>query len=213
MRSVLRGVLLATLLLAVACSDDDDGGGAGTAAELPDGPAACAGAPRDGLAEGHAFQWDAAVTALEADPAARVWLGFSRVLSVADVGKLLEPLTVHHVLLVYEENQGTYLKAQGPVPDVPADDPAVRDAARALLGEVGGRTNPLPIGSPDALQPADPAVASGDPPIAGLVASGDIATAIDADPCLIHSMAPGDLGSPSAISPAVEPDPIRIDAG
>ena len=206
---VMVGVLLA---LTGACSDD--GATGDTSPELPAAPAACAGPARTGLEEVHRYSWASAQAQLEADAGSKVWLGFSRVLSVDEVGELLQPLTVHMVQLVYEEAQGTYLKAQIAVPDVRADDPAFGQAARGLLEHAAGRPPvSLPGIEAGATDPVDPAVVAGEPPIAGLMVSGDVAGVITVEPCLIHSMAPGDIATPAPISPAIEPDPVHIDAG
>jgi hypothetical protein len=192
------------LLLIGACASGD--GPRSAPVGIPRAPAACAGRGRDGMGEIRTQQWDAARAALEADRTADVWVGFSRVLSVAQVAKLPGSLIARGVLLVYEQRQGTYAKVQQYLPDVSVSDPSFGRQASDVLGRSAAVPNQLPGGAPDVFQPAEPDVAAGRPPIAGLKVTGDVAKLLHDDPCLIHSMSPGRSQQPAAIPPAIEPD-------
>jgi hypothetical protein len=211
----------AVVLLLGGCGSDDAPSepsasepGDSTTAGIPIEPAACAGPSRDGTEEGRQYTWELVRAALADDPATAVWLGFSHIVTVDEVGGLPGDLTASGVQLVFEQQQGTYAKAQVGFDPVSVTDPALRQAAVDLLASsVGPPAAALPGIAPNVFDPVDPDVLAGAPPIAGLRVRGDIAAVIAADECLVFSLAPGDAPTGPEISPAIEPDPVRIDPG
>jgi hypothetical protein len=200
------GRMLLVLALVAACGDDStDQPRSG--ATIPEVPAACAGPGRDGAEEVRAFEWQAARSQIASSTTQPVWLGFSRTLSVTDARDELGGLTAHGVLLAYEQKQGTYAKVQQRFPAAAIDDPAFEETAAQVLAMAVSPANAPRIGSPDAFDPVDESVQAGQPPIAGLLVSGDIAQVFASDECLVHSMATKEAPTGPQVSPAIEPDP------
>jgi hypothetical protein len=170
---------------------------------VPAAPAACAG-PRGSLDEVRPEQWAFTARRLADDPNAEVWLAFGRTLSPKETGDAFGSLTAHGVQVIYEQRQGTYVKAQDRFPAVPVDDPAVERAARQAIGPALAMINPLPIGDPHGLEPADDQIGITQIPIGGLLVSGNVAAAIRENKCLVYGLTIRDGDFPP-ISPAIEP--------
>ena len=207
-RSLWWGVGVGLLVVA-ACGDEAEPGAAG----VPTTPAACAGPGSSVLEEDRLAQWSAASAALNADPGARVWLSFNEALTVEQAGEYLRPLTAHAVMIVYEQRQGTYLKGLDQVPDVAVDDPAFGEAARTLTAQNLGIPNRLPVGGADAFEPVDPSVAAGEPPIVGVLVTGDVERVLHERECLVFGLMQDLDGMLPPIAPSIEPEMPIPDRG
>ena len=205
----LGRVLIVVAVLA-ACGEDstDEPTSAPT---VPEVPAACAGPGRDGAEENRLVEWDAARSQIASSPTEPVWLGFSRALSISEARAELGTLTAQGALLAFEQKQGTYAKVHERFPAVAIDDPAFEQAAAQVLAMGLSPANAPRIGPPDAFDPVDESVQAGQPPIAGLLVSGDIAQVFASDECLVHSMATAEASMGPQVSPAIEPDPDPLE--
>jgi hypothetical protein len=200
-----------TLLLGACVGEDDDSSEApvqSTADPEPmsSGPPDCSEPARDGSAEQRQYAWQQAASELADDPDTTVWIGFNRVLSIAEVEALPGQLIASGLQLVFEQQQGTYVKAQQRFEPVPIGDPQVREQAASILGSATASPSvSLPGIAPNAFAPSDPAVQRGDAPVAGVRVSGDIAALLAADGCLVYSLASGDSPMGPDVSTAIEP--------
>ena len=207
----LGAICLASCIVLGACGGDDASSNApvpGTAGldRVPTGPPDCSEPSRDGTAEQRLQNWRQAADALTEDPGTTVWVGFNRVLSIAEIEALPGGLLVSGVQLVFQQQQGTYVKAQQQFDPVPVGDPTVGEQAISILGSATASPSvSLPGIAPNAFDPKDPGVQRGEAPIAGLRVSGDIAAVIAAEGCLVYSLASGDAATGPEVSTAIEP--------
>ncbi len=212
LRRVAAVSLAGCTLLLGACGGDDD-----VSSEAPvqstaspdrisSRPPDCSEPARDGSAEQRLYAWQQTASELADDPDTTVWIGFNRVLSIAEVEALPGQLIASGLQLVFEQQQGTYVKAQQRFEPVPIGDPQVRQQAASILGSAAA---PPPVSlpgiDPNALAPSDPAVQRGAAPVAGVRVSGDIAALLAADGCLVYSLASGDSPTGPDVSTAIEP--------
>lgn len=196
-------VAAAAALVMLGCGRDTS-----PAARFPEEPSSCAGEPKGPLEELRQEQWDAAATEVNrADSGTvRVWLGFSRTLSVDDAQRLVSALDIAGLQLAAPDPQGGVGQSQQTLPSpIPAND--LRRVAEELVDRGSRATR---VEAEDATGPAHPAEAGAEPPVSALQLVGEAELIVDLvteNECLVYSAAPGIADDAPPISPAIEPAP------
>jgi hypothetical protein len=201
----LRGWMLWVM---VGCVIASASCGRGTDGSIADGPADCAGPSR--VAEGRTrFEaWARAVAALrQSDQPQSVWIGFSDLVGTEDATSMFSTTQIEGIRMAWREQQGTTAKGNFPVRPPVAGADLVPIVRRFLDFQLASSVGPF--------APADGAVGSGAPVLAGLnlrVTNKEFASLLDENRCLIYSVELG-AGAPAFLSPRIEPDagPVSTD--
>lgn len=179
----MRGAwLLLMAMLLAACTSTTE------SSSFPMEPAPCAGPRLPGvLEEDRRTGWRSIaemVDDAEDDERVRAWVTFDRIRSTEEASMLAEGMRLNGVLLVWDEVQGTTAKAWDGSHDE-FGSAELPDRARATLRRSLDRPREAH------LQPADPDVSAGNPPVGGVLAVGtpeELSRFVRENECSVYSV-------------------------